>query len=180
MKFNSIIISGLPGSGKTTLAEKLSEHYNWQIYSIGQLWRDKWTKLYPNKEVSFSDFWRSTTLEENREINIKARDIFKNGNIIADIRYAIYARDLPALFLFVTSPLEVRAKRALNSGKYEEYSLEKIKDILIKREKDELITGRQLIDGDYDYRDPSSYHLIINSGMLSIEEEFYLIRNLLQ
>ncbi|MEK6839718.1 MAG: AAA family ATPase [Nanoarchaeota archaeon] len=52
----SIILSGLPLSGKTTLAKKLSEMYHWPIYAIGQIWRDEWKEKYPKGNVSFEEF----------------------------------------------------------------------------------------------------------------------------
>ena len=179
MGYNSIILSGLPCSGKTTLANKLSDHYGWPVYSLGGLWRETWKQKYPNGEVSFEDFWARTSLEENRAMNLKAVQIFKEGNIIADTRYAIYADHLPALFVFITAPLDIRSKRAIVSGKYKGTSKE-IENLLIKREEDELKMGKDLIGESYDYRDPSLYHLVINSGLLSIEKEFSLVRNLME
>ena len=46
MEYKGIAISGLPVSGKTTLAKEISEIYGWPVFSIGQLWREKWRSLY--------------------------------------------------------------------------------------------------------------------------------------
>ena len=179
MGYNCIILSGLPGSGKTTLAHKVSDYYKWPVYSLGGLWREAWKQKYPKGDVNFEDFWRATSLEENRAMNLKAVEIFKEGNIIADTRYAIYANHLPAFFVFITAPLDIRSKRAIVSGKYKGTSKE-IEDLLIKREDDELKMGKNLIDESYDYGNPSFYHIVINSGLLSIEKEFSLVRSLME
>jgi len=50
MHYTSIMISGLPGSGKSTLAQRLLEHYEWPVHSIGQLFRNKWKTLHPQRK----------------------------------------------------------------------------------------------------------------------------------
>lgn len=72
MKFTSIVISGLPRSGKTTLVERLANMYGWQSYSIGQSFRDAWKQAYPDGRVSFEEYWRSLSIEKQREVNIQA------------------------------------------------------------------------------------------------------------
>lgn len=180
MDYKSIILSGLPGSGKTTLAKQLSEIYSWPIHSIGQLWRDEWKRHHPDGEVSFADYWRGTTLEDNLNMNKKARKIFERGNVIGDTRYSLYCKDLPALLVLVTADLDVRSERALNTGRYEGKTVKEVKNVLAEREKDELKVGQDLYGVDYDYRDPEHYHLTINSGMLSVDEEVQIIANFVE
>ena len=55
MEYTSIVLSGLPGSGKSSLVKRLSDFYNWPIHSIGQIFRQRWKIKYPNQEVSFED-----------------------------------------------------------------------------------------------------------------------------
>ena len=174
---NSIILSGLPLSGKTTLAKKLGEMYHWHIYAIGQLWRDQWKEQYPKGEVSFEEFWRGVPLKDQQKINVKAREIFKAGNVIGDSRYSIYCKDLPSLLVFVTADLKIRAQRA--HLKYPGKSMEDIEHILQGRENDELTVGKQLYGNNFDYRDSAHYHLSLNSGMLSVEEEVAAIEKVI-
>lgn len=180
MAYNGIILSGLPVSGKSTIANSLSKIYEWPIHSIGRLWREEHKKLYPKCEVSFEEYWGNTSLEDNLRMNLKAREIFAKGNIIGDTRYSIYCQDLPLLLVFVYADLDVRVKRGLESGKYKGKSLEDIKNIIKKRENDEVEMGKRLYGKDYDYIDPKHYHLILNSGMLTIEEEMLTIEQLIK
>lgn len=99
MNYNSIILSGTPVSGKSTLARRLSELYGWSVHSIGQLFREKWRELYPEGKVTFEEYWRNTTLEENLLMNQRMRNIVERGGIIGDTRYSIYCTDLPALLV---------------------------------------------------------------------------------
>jgi cytidylate kinase len=81
--------------------------------------------------------------------------------------------------LFTTANLEIRAKRALKTDKYPNNTIDEIKEILIKREKDEVEMGKSLFGDDYDYRDPKHYHLTLNTGILKIGEEIEIINSLM-
>ncbi len=175
---NSVILSGLPVSGKTTLARRLSQVYGWPIYSIGQLWREEWRQRYPGGSVSFEEFWRNITVEENLKKNVEAREIFERGHVIGDTRYSLYCQDVPALLIFLTADLQTRAYRAARVNKYIDKSLREIEQILEEREQDEVRVGEQLYGEYYDYRDPRHYHIALNTGRLTVEEEVAAIEKL--
>jgi len=110
MNYNGVILSGLPGSGKSTVIKFLSEYFSWQVYSIGEEWRSIWKSRHPNEEISFEEFFRNTSDKENVEINKRARKIFEKGNVIGDSRFSsLYCRDLPLLSVFITADLGTRA-----------------------------------------------------------------------
>lgn len=162
MKYNGIILSGLPKAGKSTLVEGLTKKYNWIAVSIGGMWRAKHKELYPHNEKIFEDWWRTTTKEENLEINRQARKIAEQGHVILDSRYsAFYCQDLPLLRVFLSAPLRVRAGRiAAENG----LSVEQMEGILEQRDKDELSMGMQLYGKDFDYRSPLYYHLFLDTS----------------
>ena len=176
--YRGIVISGLSNSGKTTLATKLSEHFSWPVHSLGQLWRERWAKLYPQGEVSFEEYWRTTSLQDNLAINEQAREIFARGNVIGESRYSHYCRDFPALLVFVTADLETRAVRALPILKYPSKSLSEIKNILFEREQDEVRMGKKLYGESYDYRVSDHYDLVLNSVRLTLAQEMVLVLSL--
>ncbi len=178
MIYTNIILSGLPFSGKSSLAKKLAEVFKWPIYSIGQLWREEWKKKYPNADVGFEEYWRNTTIEENREMDQKAKEVFKNGMVIGDVRYLTNYMDLPSLLVFVTADLNKRALRAFDNGVYQG-KLDDIKEIMLRREMDELRVGKELYGEEYDYRDPKHCHLTINSGLLDIYKESCIISRMI-
>jgi cytidylate kinase len=177
MKYKSIVFSGLPGAGKTTLVKKLSEIYGWPVYSVGDLWRAQWAQKFPNKEVAFEEFWRTTATKDLEQVNIDFAKVAIKGGVVGDSRYAIYLRNLPILLVFLSADLETRATRAYGLEKYKDKSMEEIKQILQQREVDEIAAGRRLYN--FDYRDSSYYHVSINTGMLSQEEEIAIIKGLL-
>ncbi len=177
MKYQSIVFSGLPGAGKSTLVAKLKEIYKWPVLSVGDLWRARWAKLYPEKEVLFEEYWRTTSSEDNKQVNVDFREAVIKNHLLGDSRYTIYLRDLPVFLVFLTADLETRAKRGVGLAKYNGSGQEEIKDILYRREADEVAASKRLFE--YDYRDASNYHLVLNTVMLSQDEEIAIIKSLI-
>ena len=75
MKYKSIVFSGLPGAGKTTLVKELSKIYGWPVNSVGDLWRQRWAEKYPNKEISFEEFWRTSPTKDLEQVNIDFAEV---------------------------------------------------------------------------------------------------------
>ncbi len=177
MKYQSIVFSGLPGAGKSTLVARLKEIYGWPVLSVGDLWCQRWAKLYPNKEISFEEYWRATSTEDNRQVNVDFREQAAKNHLLGDSRYTIYLKDLPILLIFLTADLDTRAQRGAGLAKYNGSSEKEIKDILYRREADEVAAGKRLFG--YDYRDSANYHLIFNTALISQEEEIAIIKTLI-
>lgn len=177
MKYQSIVFSGLPGAGKSTLVAKLKEIYGWPVLSVGDLWRMRWAKLYPGKEISFEEYWRTTSSEDNKQINVDFRKEVTKNHLLGDSRYTIYLKGLPVFLVFLTADLKTRAVRGVGLAKYNGSNEEEIRDILYRREADEVAASKRLFE--YDYRDPAYYHLILNTAMISQDEEIAIIKSLI-
>lgn len=176
-RYGSIILSGLPKVGKSTLTKKLSSDLSMPIYSIGDTWRAKWKGLYPNGEVRFEDFWRSTTNEENKEMDRMAKAVFEKGGVIGDMRYPIYDKD-KCLRVFLTAGLEFRTSRAISSGEYSNMPRAEVLEVIRRREADEVTVGMKLYG--IDYRDPSLYHIVFNLELLSTEKCAECIKSIIR
>ncbi len=183
MKYRGVIISGLPCSGKSVLAKKLEQEYGWSEFSFGKMWRDKWRIAYPQGHVSFEDWWRSTSIEDNRQVNIEARKILEAESKVVDSRYsAFYCKDLPYLRVFMFADLETRAERnhKREDALFKEKAIKSVRSkealirILEQREKDELKTGMDIFGEDY--RNPKHYHLTLDTSHLTIRQEFNALR----
>jgi len=176
-QYKSIILSGLAGSGKSTLARELTARYRWPLVSIGDTWRALWAEKYPDKSVSFEKYIESLTREEDRIMNERMRATYEKGNVIGDARYAVCYKGIPnTLLVFVTASLDVRVARAVGDPKYVGKSEAEVRQILLDREQHEVAVCKDLF-GD-DYRDSSHYHLTVNSGLLSLEQELNVIATL--
>lgn len=174
----SIIVSGLPGAGKSTLITRLAELYHWPTHAIGQLFRDKWAEVCPDQSTSFEVWWKNLSLDEQRRVNDDLKRLIEAGNIIANSRYSVYCEDLPALRIFVTAPRTVRALRALGSEKYPGLNADKIYATLGRRERDEREIGERIFS--FNYQDPEHYHFCLNSFLLSVEEEVEVVSRFME
>ncbi len=174
--YQNIILSGLPGAGKSVLAKELVKIYHWESHSVGSIFKDRWREKYPHREVSFDQYWGNCSKEENLKIDEQTRRVLEGGHIVGDFRYAILAGGIDALQVFVTADLETRARRYLGSDKN---NLE-IKETLRKREEDEVRVGKELYGLEYDYRESSQYDIVLNSARLTLEQEIGQIQRLMR
>lgn len=179
--YSALLLSGLPGSGKSTLARKLSDVYSWPVHSIGGLWRGQWKSTYQTEEEQqqnpFPQWWASQPLGAQQEMNRKAREVISRGNVIGDFRYSVCCKGLPAFFVFVTADLEVRVKRALLLAVNKGRTAEQMRDELLNRETEEVKLGKEQFGDDYDYRALGQYDVVVNSAMLSLEQEVTIVKS---
>jgi len=77
--------------------------------------------------ITFEEWWKATTVKDNIDADNQAREIMKKGNVVGDFRFSIICKDLPVLLVFVTADLDTRAKRATETEKYENKTIEEIK-----------------------------------------------------
>ncbi len=179
MKYRGIVISGKPCAGKSTLCKMLSDEYNLRVHSLGQMWRDKWRAKHPNGEISFEEYWKKTSDEENLKVNDDARDLMKQERLIVDSRYtAFYCKDLPYLRVFLDADLDIRVGRIAKRDSLDINKAAKLKETLIGREVDELKMGMKLFNEDY--RKIKHYHLFLNTSYLTPEQEFNCLKALLE
>jgi cytidylate kinase len=59
-------------------------------------------------------------------------------------------------------------------------SIPEIAKVLKAREDEEVTRAHELYGKDYDYRDPRNYHLVLDSGKLSIAQEVAEINALMR
>src|SRR3989338_5132593 len=177
MEYNGVILSGTPGAGKSALAQRLIETYNWEKLSLGDYWKDTYRKAYPQCDVDFATFWRSTSREENLRINREARTILERGGIVCDSCYtAAYCQDLPLLLVYVDARVETRAWRLTGKPLYARMNVTRIAATLTECENDEVTRGKEFFGEAYDYREKELYELVLDSGKLTIEQELQIIR----
>lgn len=189
--YNAIGICGLPKSGKTELCKRLKDIYGWRSTSIGQLCRDRyeqWISENRDRRISFEEYWGRGffTNDDILKVNEEAREMVSKGNMILDSRYlAVNCKDLNNVAtFFLTADIDIRVERVKNSKEYLGKNEKEIRLILENRERDELKRGQEIyagvFNGNYDYRDPKRFHLLINTGMMSIEQEVEVVRSFLE
>ena len=176
--YGSIILSGLPRSGKSTLISALVEIFSWPKYGVGDLFRERWAALPEEGKPPFPEWWKSRPRGEQLQVNKDLLELVRREKVIADTRFAKYLDGNGGLTLFLTAPLNVRAQRAYDLGDYPGKSIDEISKLLDGREKTEFNIGMDLFG--FDYRDPNHYDLVINSSRLSVEQEIEQVKALMQ
>ncbi|HIE33799.1 MAG TPA: cytidylate kinase [Candidatus Altiarchaeales archaeon] len=103
-----ITVSGLIGSGKTTLAKRLSEKFNLEYISPGSIMR----KMSEKEGISLIEFSRCAEKnpEIDRVIDEKQTELAKKGNCVVDGRLSAYLLE-PNLSIWLKAPIDVRVER---------------------------------------------------------------------
>ncbi|MFW9899838.1 MAG: (d)CMP kinase [Candidatus Thorarchaeota archaeon] len=163
-----ITISGLHGTGKSTIGKIIAEKLDLQYYSTGQAFRD----LAKEMNMTLEKFTKY--VERNPEIDKKLDDkinqIAQQGNIIIDSQLSGYILQSSADFkILLTCSLETRVKRMAERDNTD-YDL-KLKETKL-RENSELERFKMLYDIDLGDKEDLNkiYDLIINTETLTIEE----------
>ncbi|MFX1366589.1 MAG: (d)CMP kinase [Promethearchaeota archaeon] len=163
-----ISISGLHGTGKSTIGKLIAKKLRIQYYSTGQAFRD----LALEKNMTLEEF--SKFVEENpeidKELDKKVIRIAQKGNIIIDSQLSGHILKTIADFkIMLVCPLEIRVKRMTerDGTSYDE----KIKETQI-REKSELERFKHLYNIDLNDKKETQklFDLIINTENLTVKE----------
>lgn len=173
-KGKSIVISGLPVSGKSTLIRALEKEMAMPSYSVGDVLKAEWKKAYPNKIPTFLNYMESMPLNFHRELDENLKVMFEAGGVIGDSRFISYLDDKKCIKIFVTADIDTRALWAGSRNDYKGMSSTSIKKLLREREDYEFKKGMELFN--VDYRNPVLYHAVINSALLSLSDRIHVIK----
>jgi predicted cytidylate kinase len=156
----TITISGLPGTGKTTVAKMLEHRLGLKYVYSGEIFR----RLAKKYKMSLEEF--GVYCEHHREIDEELDTyqlaLLRKGNVIVEGRIAgwlAYRNHIPGVKILLDASLDVRAKRVVNR---ELGDINKRKQEIVKRERSEA-TRYQTYYG-IDVRDSSIYDLVIDTG----------------
>ena len=155
-----ITVSGLPGSGTTTISRLLAEYYELELISSGEVFR----KIAREKGMSLAEFGALAEKDPSIDLAIDKNQraiIHSQDHLILESRLAGHmAKDVPnVLKIWVKAPLSVRVKRIYRREK--SVSLDKELDKTIQREKSEAL--RYMNYYKIDIGDLSIYDIVIDS-----------------
>lgn len=169
----TITISGLPGTGKTTVAKLLEQHLGLRYVYSGEIFR----QLAQKHSMSLEEFGKYC--ESNRQIDEELDrfqlGILKEGNVILEGRlsgWLAYQNHIPALKVLLQADIHVRANRIV---KREQGDIEKRKKEIVKREKSEALRYKKYYG--IDVSDSSIYDVIIDAGDKTPEQIMQIILN---
>jgi len=159
-----IVVSGPPGSGKTTIAKMLAERLGLRYVSIGSLFRE----IAKKRGLSLVELSRLAEKDHSidRELDNLARLEAERGHVVIDGHISAWiVRDLADLCVGIIAPLDIRVERiARRDGR----PFEEVQKETVEREESERRRFREIygIDlGDY-----TVFDLVLNSASYTPEE----------
>jgi len=164
-----IAISGLPGSGKSTYAKLLANHFNLRFMSVGDLFR----RLAENQGVDFNNFHQIAEKQSEFDIQVDniAKEEAKKGNIVIEGHLACWTlKDIANLKIFLHAPLEERIKRIM---KRDNLTFEEAKKNILFREESNKRRFKQIYG--YDIENLSDVDILINTSLFDIESTFKIL-----
>jgi cytidylate kinase len=157
-----IVIGGLHGTGKSTCAKMLAKKLKLGYLSAGELFR----AMAKEKGMNIEEFSRyaENHHEVDREVDSKAIQASKKGNVVIEGQIAAGLVDRPDITVFLTAPEQVRIERLSHrDNKSNHESLRETKT------REESERRRYMETYGIDVRDVSSYNLVIDTSKWSAE-----------
>lgn len=155
-----ITVSGLPGSGTTTLSRLLSDYYELELISSGEIFR----RMAKERGMSLADFGAMAEKDPSIDLDIDKNQrsiIHTQDDLVLESRLAGHmAEGVPnVLKIWIKAPLLTRVKRIQRREKTISFDDELAKTV--EREKSEALRYKNYYG--IDITDLSIYDIVIDS-----------------
>lgn len=160
-----ITVSGLPGSGTTSLSRCLSERHGFSLISAGEVFR----QLAQEHNMGLAEFGRLA--QENpafdKMIDVRQKEIAdQRDNIIIEGRLSGWMVPGADLKIWLFAPIDCRIKRIV----FRDQIADEKTAARITIEREECEAGRYHSYYNIDINDLTIYHIILNSEHWSVEK----------
>ena len=167
----TITISGLPGTGKTTVARLLEKRLGLRYVYSGEIFRE----MAKKNKMSLEKFgtYCETHQEFDKKIDRYQLGILRKGNVIVEGRlsgWLAYQNRIPVVKVLLDADINVRAGRIV---KREQGELEARKKEILDRETSEATRYKKYYS--IDVHDTSIYDVIIDTSEKTPEEIMEII-----
>ena len=162
----SITISGIPGSGKSTVAELLKDKLGLRYVYSGMIFREM-AKKYNMSLEEFGKYCEKNS-KIDKELDDRQLEILREGDVILEGRlsgWLAHRNKIPAFKVSLVADLDTRAQRIV---KREEGSVEQRKKEILERERSEYLRYKKYYI--IDIKDSSIYDIVIDTGDKTPEE----------
>lgn len=165
-----VVVSGPPGSGKSTYAKMLARDLGLEYYSTGLIFRE----LARARGLSLVELSRIAERDPSIDMEIDRMTLEKarSGGVVIDSHLAgLLLHSLADVLVYVKAPLMVRARRIAerDSKSVEEAVLE-----VLERENSQA--GRFSRLYGVDAMDLGVYHVVVDTSVYGVEEAYSIIR----
>ena len=147
----NIVLIGMRGSGKTTIAKLLAKKLNREYLELDELVVKKVKLTIPEMVKKYGwDYFRDRELEVTKEVSLQSGKVISTGGGIIERAENISALSQNGLFIFLNASLETLVKRIgndtnrplLTNAKNREEEVEKLlqdRQVLYKKAADKII-----------------------------------------
>ena len=168
-----VTISGLPGSGTSSVCELLSKQTGWHRLNAGKIFR----QLAEADEISLSELGRRAQKDPDVDRRLDASMIratrTPSGGLILEGRltgWMVTKAEVAALKVWIHADISVRAQRV---GCRDGQAIEQATKGVVERERCEIVRYKQ--HHSIDIADLSIYDMIIDSEFQTVEHISRLI-----
>ena len=158
MEKRCVTVSGLPGSGTTTISRALSDTTNLKVYSSGEAFRTVAEKM----GLTLSELTELSEKEKSIDCEIDeiALEKIENGGCIIEGRlvgWLAHSNDISVFKIWIKAEENIRHERIVLRDRNKED-----KKMILKREKSELERYREYYN--FDLKNTEIYDLILDSS----------------
>jgi cytidylate kinase len=160
-----VTISGLPGSGTTSLTYHLASAHRFDVISAGEVFR----QMAKERQMSLEEFGAFCEGDPSvdRLIDERQREIaLSQDQILIEGRLSGWMIPEADLRIWLKASLECRVKRILDRDKFADF------DVALKataeREASEALRYKQYYNINYASLDP--YHLVLDTEMWTVDQ----------
>jgi cytidylate kinase len=153
-----ITVSGLPGSGTTSLARYLAERHGFAMISAGEVFR----QLAKERNMELAEFGRLAEQDPSfdRMIDARQKEIAsERDNIVIEGRLSGWMVENAELKIWLFAPVGCRITRIVNRDHV--IDSQTAEEVTLEREQCEA--GRYRLYYNIDINDLSIYHMTLNS-----------------
>jgi len=160
-----ITVSGLPGSGTTSLSRYLAQRHYFTMISAGEVFRECAQK----HNLDLAEFGKLAEQDPtfDKMIDVRQKEIAEEkDNIVVEGRLSGWMVEKADLKIWLFAPINCRIDRIVYRDQIADD--ETAKKITLERERSEA--GRYSAYYNIDINDLSIYHIILNSEQWGVED----------